>query len=74
MSATRLLGIILMVVGLILLYFGLRATDSVSESVTEGLTGKYTDETTWFIVGGAAAAVVGGVLAFFGRSGRVVAA
>jgi len=74
MSATRLLGIILMVVGVILLYFGLRATDSVSESVTEGLTGKYTDETTWFIVGGAVAVVAGGVLAFFSRGGRVVAA
>jgi len=71
MGPNRILGVILLVAGVILLYFGLRATDSVGESIKEGLTGKYTDKTTWYIVGGAAAAVVGGLLAFFsGRQGR----
>ena len=66
MTSQRILGAVLLVVGLILLYFGLNATDSVSENVKEGLTGRYTDKTTWFIVGGAAAAVAGLVLAFVG--------
>lgn len=70
MSSQRILGIVLLVVGLILLFFGLNATDSVGESVHEGLTGKYSDKTTWYIVGGAAAAVVGVVLAFFGGGRR----
>lgn len=66
MSPQRILGVVLLVVGLILLYFGLNATESVGESVSEGLTGKYSDKTTWYIVGGAAAAVAGLVLGFFG--------
>lgn len=71
MNSTRTLGIILLVGGLILLFFGLRATDSLGESISEGLTGKYTDRTTWYLVGGAAAAVVGASLALLGgRSAR----
>ena len=66
MNSQRLLGLVLLVAGGLLLYFGLQATDSISESVKEGFTGKFTDKTTWFIVGGAASAVVGAVLAFFG--------
>ena len=66
MSTQRILGIVLLVGGLALLYFGLHATESVGESVKEGLTGKYTDKTTWQIILGAAAAVVGLAMAFFG--------
>lgn len=66
MSPQRILGVVLLVVGLVLLYFGLNATDSVGESVSESVTGKYSDKTTWYIVGGAAAAVAGLVLGFFG--------
>lgn len=66
MSPSRILGVVLLVVGVILLYFGLRATDSLGESISEGLTGKYSDETTWYLVGGAAAAITGGLLVFFG--------
>lgn len=66
MSSQRILGIALLVAGVILLVFGLQATDSVSESVKEGVTGTYTDKTTWFIVGGAAAAIIGGLITLFG--------
>jgi ABC-type dipeptide/oligopeptide/nickel transport system permease subunit len=66
MSTQRILGLVLLVVGLILLGFGLNATGSVGESVKEGLTGKYTDKTTMYIIGGAAAAVVGVVLTLVG--------
>jgi hypothetical protein len=66
MNPNRTLGLILLVVGLTLLYFGLRATDSLSESITEGLSVSYTDKTLWLIVGGAVATIAGGTLAFFG--------
>ena len=66
MSQQRILGLILLVGGLVLLYFGLHATDSVGESVKEGITGKYTDKTTWFIIGGAAASIGGLALTAFG--------
>jgi len=63
---SRILAIILLVAGLALLGFGLNATDSVSESVTEGLTGKFTDKTTLYLVGGGALAVAGVVMLFTG--------
>jgi hypothetical protein len=31
---------------------GLQATDSIGEKIHEGVTGRYTDSTTWYIVGG----------------------
>jgi hypothetical protein len=66
MSTKRIVGIALLVIGLGLLFFGLQATDSFAEEVHETFTGRYTDETTWYLVGGAALAVGGLLLAIFG--------
>lgn len=73
MNSQRLLGIVLLVVGIVLFAFGLNATESLTDTVSEGLTGKYTDKTTWFLIGGIAMALVGGAMALFGggRSPRV---
>jgi hypothetical protein len=64
MNSSKVLGIILLVGGALLLFFGLSATDSVGETVKEGITGKFTERTTWYIVGGAAAAIAGAWLTF----------
>jgi hypothetical protein len=66
-SGSKIAGIVLLVVGAILLYFGFNATDSVGEQVVEGVTGRYTDETMWYLIGGGVAAVVGLVLLLTGR-------
>ena len=66
MSPSRIVGIVLSVVGVIFFILGIGATDSIGESISEGVTGNYTDKTTWYIVGGAVAAVVGASLAMFG--------
>jgi hypothetical protein len=63
----RVLGVVLLLVGLILLGFGLNATESVADTVSEGLTGRYTDRTMWYIIGGSALAVGGVALLAFGR-------
>ena len=63
MSINRIVGIVLVVAGVVLLVMGLQATDSVGEKIHEGLTGRFTDSTTWYIVGGIAAIVGGGILA-----------
>ena len=60
--SSKLLGIILLVVGVILLIFGWNASQSLGDQVTETLTGRFTDETMWFIIGGAVAVVVGAFL------------
>lgn len=62
----RTLGIVLLVVGLVLVGFGLNASHSVTDSVTEGVTGRYTDKTMWYLIGGAALAVAGGGMTIFG--------
>jgi len=69
MNAQRMLGLALLVAGMALLLFGWNATDSVTENVSEGLTGRFTDKTTWYLIGGAVLAVVGlGLSAAGGRS------
>lgn len=67
MTPARILGIVLVVVGIILLGIGYNATQSFGEEVSEAVTGKYTDETTWYFIAGAAAAVGGLLLAIFGK-------
>ena len=66
MNSQRALGLILLVLGIGLLLFGLNATESLTEEISEGLTGKYTDKTTWYILGGIAMALVGGAMALVG--------
>lgn len=67
MSVNQILGLVLLAVGIILLYFGYQASQSVSEQVVEGLTGRFTDSTTWYFVLGGAAAVGGVALLAFRR-------
>lgn len=62
MNPKALLGVALLVGGLILLYFGYNASESVTEGVTEAVTGSYSDKTMYFLIGGAVAAVVGLVM------------
>lgn len=64
MNQMRLVGIILLVVGIILIILGFNATDAPTEEIKETITGKYSDTTiTYFVIGGIAAAA-GLVLTF----------
>ena len=65
MNSQRAIGFAILVVGVLLLLFGLNASDSVADTVKEGFTGRFTDETMWYLIGGAALAVIGGVMALF---------
>jgi len=65
--SNRVLGIVLLVVGLLLVGFGLNASESVSDTVSEGFTGRFTDKTMWYLIGGAALAIGGLALAFMGK-------
>ena len=64
MSNNRLFGLVILVVGIVLLGFGLNATMSVTEKVVEGVSGQYTQHTMWYIIGGIAMIVGGGYLTF----------
>jgi len=54
----KLIGIILLVVGCVLLFFGFNATGTPTEQISEALTGRYSDRTMiYLIVGGVATAL-----------------
>lgn len=59
MNSSQILGVALMAAGIILLYFGYQASQSVGEQVVESFTGRFTDSTTWYLVSGAAASLGG---------------
>lgn len=70
MHWSRLVGIALVVVGAILLYFGYEASQSIAEEARRELTGSYSDDTTRYFIGGGAAAILGLLLALFGVKTR----
>ena len=65
MSTTKIVGIVLLVVGVILLFFGYQSSQAVGDQITEAFTGRFTDATMWYLLGGAAAVVAGVFLTFF---------
>jgi hypothetical protein len=68
----RILGIVILVVGIALLVVGLNSSHSVADRVSDTFTGRFTQATTWYIVGGIAALVGGAALLFTGGRGRHV--
>jgi hypothetical protein len=67
MNSRKILGLVLLVVGAVLLYFGLQATDAPFEEARETLTGDYSDQTMLYLIGGAAAAVGGLAMLVIGK-------
>jgi len=59
MNTAKLIGIGLLVLGAILLYFGINATNAPAEEIGEAFTGKYSRETMMYLIGGGVAAVAG---------------
>ncbi|WP_018146289.1 DUF3185 family protein [Thioalkalivibrio sp. AKL6] len=70
LALNKILAVVLIVVGLILLFFAYRSSQSLGDQVTEAVTGRFTDSTIWFLVLGAASAAAGVGLFFFGKSSR----
>lgn len=56
---TRIVGIVLLVVGAILLYFSYEASQSLVSEVSEMATNQPTDNTIWYLIGGVAAVIIG---------------
>ena len=59
---SRILGITMLVIGIILLGFGINASQAITEKVVEGVSGHYTEHTMWYIIGGIALILLGGGL------------
>jgi uncharacterized membrane protein len=59
MNPQRIVGVVLVVVGVILLSVGLNASHSLADQVSNTFTGRFTEATTWYIIGGIASALLG---------------
>lgn len=70
MNLQTILGVVLLVVGVILLSVGLNASHSLADQVSNTFTGRFTQATTWYIVGGIASALLGLLMALFSIRGR----
>ncbi|MBI5386958.1 MAG: DUF3185 family protein [Verrucomicrobia bacterium] len=55
----KIVSIALLVGGVLLMIFGINATDSFSSDVSRFFTGSPTDKAVWMLVGGTVATVVG---------------
>jgi hypothetical protein len=73
MSTQRMLGIVLLILGVILLVMGRNASHSMADQVNNTFAGRFTDRTTWFIVGGIAMGLLGLVMVLFGGGRRRLA-
>lgn len=70
MMNNRILAVVLLIVGLILLFFAYQSSQSVGDQVAEAFTGRFTDSTTWYLILGAISTVAGAGMLMFGRTAR----
>lgn len=64
----KILGMILVAVGVVVLGFGINSTRSISEKVVETFSGRFTQQTMFYIIGGVALIVAGIALALVGKT------
>jgi drug/metabolite transporter (DMT)-like permease len=62
----RIIGLVVFAVGVVLLVFAYNSSNAPLEELSNTITGRYSDETMWYLVIGIAAVVGGGLLAAFG--------
>jgi len=68
----KAIGLVALVVGVILVVYGINASDSLSSDINQALSGTPTDKAMWLLIGGAALGVLG--LAVLARGVRTRAA
>lgn len=55
----KIISLALLVGGIVLIIYGINASDSVSSDVSRMVTGSPTDRTLWLLIGGIVAVVLG---------------
>lgn len=63
----KVIGIVLLAVGIVLLIFGISSADSLASDVSRAFTGEPTNRAVWLIIGGVACAVGGAGLIMLSR-------
>lgn len=65
-----IVAIVLLVVGIVLLAFGIGSTNSIQNSFSSFFTGHFTDHTMWLIVGGTICTALGVIGCYLGTRDR----
>jgi hypothetical protein len=70
MFSQRIIGVLLFVIGGILVMVGVNASQSVVDQLSNTFTGRFTQATTWYFIGGVSAAILGLLMLFLGPRRR----
>ena len=70
MNPIRIGGLVLVVIGVILVIIGVSSSSSVVDKLSYTWSGRFTERTTWYIIGGIALGLTGLLLAAFGGRGK----
>lgn len=68
MSNSTIGGIVALALGVVLLFFAWRASNAPVDQLSEALTGRYTENTMWYVLGGVAGIVAGVALLYRGHA------
>ena len=67
MTLNQIIGVAVFAVGVVLLGFAYHSMNAPLEQLSETITGRYSNQTMWYIAVGIAAAIGGGLLVAFGN-------
>ncbi len=67
MDVKQIFGMVAFVVGVILLAVAYQSSNAPVDQLSNALTGRYTDQTMWYLILGIAAVVGGGAMIIVGR-------
>ena len=59
MNPQRILGLLILIGGVVLLVVGINASHSMADQVSNTFRGRFTDGTTWYIIGGVVTGLFG---------------
>jgi len=66
MTQTNIIGLVVLAVGAVLLFFAWRASQAPMDQMSEALTGRFTGNTMWYLLGGVVGVVAGAGLLWRG--------
>jgi LPXTG-motif cell wall-anchored protein len=67
MKASQMVGIVVLVLVAVMLGFAYHSSNAPLDQISNIVTGRYTDQTMWYLIGGIVLVLAGGLLTIFGR-------
>lgn len=59
MNTNKVVALVLLALGAFLLFMGYQSSQGLDDQVSEALTGNFTDQTIWYLIGGGICLVAG---------------